>query len=1385
MALLLAIVMTMGLWAVPAFAGEDGDLDAPQEGIEQQVPAVTPTPIPEETPGGSEVAPTVEPTPSAPEDKEPGENEEDGMELIPLQPGPTEPVDEMAKIYVSADGVDEAGNGTEEAPYATLAYAVGQAPAEATIYVMSDLVMDKMAWIMGKDITIASYPEDAQWTISRGEMATSSDTGRSWYNPAMIEVNGSLYLEDIILDDGGEHEGTYYLQQGTGSDHTVTFTSDYRDSKGNRPNPPVPAYEATYGNKELVQDAMIASYDGKGKIVLGAGAVLKNYGGMSAVRITGAGGELIMLEGSRICNDPEVNEMWQGAADPVPYKEGSKYVARTDYGAAGAVWLQGGSFTMEAGAQIADLNGRAVYADNGRVDIKGEICGLEYNANLWNAAQGVAVHLRGGATGEISGEIYGIDLTGLASASALHVVDKGDIVLSGEIHHVTGGYVLNLICASTGTLTGDIHDISGKVIRLVDESGEPYIGDTDHTVFKMESGATIYGVTNGGVIEAVVNRGSLTAPDGDRDIPYENCDHVSFTIDGEIYGVEGSGVSMISINTGVNSFGPYAKVPGQYIDCTIGENAKIHNNKVTHVIHTLGSTVDIFGEIYENEGCVYSGNHNGADALVTLHDGASIHDNQVVKDAWGSNSTFVLSNAKVVMEEGSSIYKNSSVGTASVAYISKGGQFIMEGGEVYGNSTSSEEGGLISYISGTSWTQMVASVVQLNGGKVYDNTSAGGYDIIIGGNSDEGDKQPSYAGYAGTATPDGDVYDCERCVTIPGGEVMKDVTVHYQKATHTKKIDKVSHSYIDYYGMELTAASGTKLGVIHKTPAEEATNGLTRLTEAASSYGCSAPFTAFWVQNDEGTPITIKMDAADGVPSETMHVPDKPFDPAKPVYVLCWQTEGMGLLSESAQPTFYAATVAADGTITFDIAPEKTGAAGCAIALVQPDIIDGALELTTTVKEIKAGQESYTIPYTVKFDLAKGGITAESIQSAVVTFYSTDPNWNGKSVDLDKASLAGTWDMVLPKVDFQPGKTLTTSAKITIQTTAGEKTFYSNGVDIKMIGLETYVIKATADTHGKITPAGSISVTEGNDQSFTITPNSGYRIDDVLVDGRSVGARSSYEFENVDRDHTIHASFYKKSSGGGGGGGGGGSTEVPEEPVPLDPLPELVKGDHFAYIVGRDDGMVHPEAQITRGEVATIFFRLLTEESRDYYWNTVSPFPDVAEDAWYKTAVATLSRAEIVHGRSDGTFAPDAAITRAEFASIATRFFGGTYEGKDLFSDIQGHWAQDAINLAADRGIVNGYVDGTFRPDQPISRAEAIAMINRTLDRRPHADHLLDDMIVWKDNMDEDAWYYLDIQEATNSHDFKPSKSEKGEAQYEIWTELLPNPDWSALYRNR
>ena len=222
-------------------------------------------------------------------------------------------------------------------------------------------------------------------------------------------------------------------------------------------------------------------------------------------------------------------------------------------------------------------------------------------------------------------------------------------------------------------------------------------------------------------------------------------------------------------------------------------------------------------------------------------------------------------------------------------------------------------------------------------------------------------------------------------------------------------------------------------------------------------------------------------------------------------------------------------------------------------------------------------------------------------------------------------------------------------------------------------------------------------------------------------------------------------------------------------------VPDLLNGDdHFAYVIGYADGTVRPLDNISRAEVATIIFRLLDPDVRDEYLTTNNTFEDVNEGMWCNTAISTLARLGIVYGRTSTFFDPDASITRAEFAAICARFDDSGIEADSSFTDISGHWAEDEIERAATLGWIRGYTDGTFRPNNLITRAEAMTMINRVLQRLPEdEDDLLDDMNVWPDNQPDD-WYYLAVQEATNSHDF----NRKSDGVHEHWTEMTADPDW-------
>ena len=221
--------------------------------------------------------------------------------------------------------------------------------------------------------------------------------------------------------------------------------------------------------------------------------------------------------------------------------------------------------------------------------------------------------------------------------------------------------------------------------------------------------------------------------------------------------------------------------------------------------------------------------------------------------------------------------------------------------------------------------------------------------------------------------------------------------------------------------------------------------------------------------------------------------------------------------------------------------------------------------------------------------------------------------------------------------------------------------------------------------------------------------------------------------------------------------------------------PDLLNdSDHFAYVIGYMDGNVRPYGLISRAETTTIFFRLLKDSVRDGNLLTSNTYTDVADDYWANTAISTMTGLGIVQGRSTTTFDPKAPITRAQFAAICARFDTGKSNGEQTFTDIKGHWAEKYIQRAAELGWIKGFEDGTFRPDTYITRAQAMTMINRVLNRIPEEESdLLPGMNVWPDCNPGD-WFYLAVQEATNSHDF-----EHKAGNYETWTKLMKNPDWT------
>ena len=281
----------------------------------------------------------------------------------------------------------------------------------------------------------------------------------------------------------------------------------------------------------------------------------------------------------------------------------------------------------------------------------------------------------------------------------------------------------------------------------------------------------------------------------------------------------------------------------------------------------------------------------------------------------------------------------------------------------------------------------------------------------------------------------------------------------------------------------------------------------------------------------------------------------------------------------------------------------------------------------------------------------------------------------------------------------------------------------------------------------------------GKDYSVTSPKISGYTADKLVVSG------------TMPADNRTVTVTYTKN-------GGHHPRPKPTVEIEDDDALGLNTTDHFAYIVGYGNGEVRPQNNITRAEVATIFFRLLTDDVRDENLTKTNRYSDVAATSWYNTAVSTLSSMGIITGYPDGTFRPNAAITRAEFAAIAARFDNNGDKAAAKFSDIANHWAKDEISIAYNNGWITGYPNGTFGPQRDITRAETMTLVNRVLNRQPETeDDLLPNMTVWTDNANPKAWYYLAVQEATNSHYYKFKTNSK----YEKWTELRETRDWTQL----
>ena len=331
--------------------------------------------------------------------------------------------------------------------------------------------------------------------------------------------------------------------------------------------------------------------------------------------------------------------------------------------------------------------------------------------------------------------------------------------------------------------------------------------------------------------------------------------------------------------------------------------------------------------------------------------------------------------------------------------------------------------------------------------------------------------------------------------------------------------------------------------------------------------------------------------------------------------------------------------------------------------------------------------------------------------------------------------------------DYEEGERLTLTGDLTLY--AQWRKNGSTGTDTT-----SYTIDASASRGGDISPSGRVFVARGNDRTFRITADEGYVIDDVRVDGESVGAVHTYTFENVRRDHTIEVIFVPD-----------GQQTVAYGPDDTGVSDWLNVDDHVSYLNGYPGGLFGPNDNMTRAEVAQMFYNLLLNQNVTV---TVS-FADVSADAWYAQAVNALASLGIVQGVGDGMFAPERTITRAEFTVIAMRFAELPTGGTNPFSDVRtSDWFYAQVVGAAQYGWITGYTNGTFGPNNTITRAEVTAIVNRMLSRSADEDFVDDNAaeLVRFNDVSDTYWAYYDIMEATNSHEYEWDNNA------EEWTDL-------------
>lgn len=1352
------------------------------------------------------------------------------------------PVNEPAgkptqKVYVSKNGDDTTGTGESDNPYATLQKAVSTALDGATIYVMTDLTINELARITDKHLTITSVDPAHPVTLTRGSVQ-GADNNQSHYNSAMIEVTtvasedsdnaSSVTLTGIILDDAGGYDGTYFAQ---------TNTSSISES-----------------NLDFVQDSMVTAH-GKGNqavnIVLGDGAVLKNYGGMSAVYGT-ANAHITMLAGSKI-TAPNVTDREKSSSKP----------PKDETGAAGAVWLQGAELIMNEGAEICDMMGRAVYVDGGSATISGDIFNIKADADMWQGKGGVAVHVRNNADVTF-GSTALFDNSNVSAK-----IDSAVYVNQGSFEMVDGSKICNLAgtavqgYGSTTQPEGSINiTIDGEICGIINggnainlnESGGLYckIGPNADIHHNTVWAATLYAQGPGIVIDLYGTIRDNTSTQYSAGIWLAN----NFT---------GAKLTMydgakITGNTSVNDGAAVIVSRGTFImdggsisnNCSVG-NASLaggvsvrrsgsftmNAGEITNNITTgYGGGVQYNDDSWGNEcitlnGGTISGNIMNATATLNEDTGKYDFTNGVSNDFSVSTSQFGHIDRYVTISD------DMVIGNENI-YFEKYG-FTMDNpgsGVKFGNASTDCEtavttalaGQYLTGVRGSLWYQTShANFPMTVTGLTYDDTKDL-YAAVIETKAD-GTPVDNAAVKLQVVEPD----ENGTCHLVLPGNANGYAVVFLQEEDDRARIVKVTPADItvytggESYSGAVSGTSGSTEGLpepgFYITLSEALDEDLRELAnytgegpmdlsdwisfEVSTTSGESRSWTLERYDKDGESTVTIdgkeryiyRLVASEGqdavrvqftnengeaIPSDEfvidlntlyqefdMSIYTNTVDAGSVVAKVKGETDQYtvstssgvltvrgvvntengttGIVDKVPSTAENVTAVAAEGTkylinnSTLEV-NDPTG-----VKLLADNIVEeGKQALTQYLLDGDYGLDEefkFEYRYLDLVDSSNGNVWIRPSQEMTIFWpYPEGADSNDTFYVIHFDGLDRNYDDLKTALEKNEPKVCAvsyTSGGITFKTDSFSP-FALVWEENAITPTTRYTITASAGEGGSISPSGSVRVSRGSSKTFTMKADEGYEINDVLVDGESVGAVDSYTFKNVKEAHTISVSF----------------RQLPPTPDDTGVSDWLNTKDHLAYLQGFPNGCFGPSQNMTRAEAAQMFYNLLLDKD---VTQTVT-FSDVPADAWYADAVNTLASIGILEGVGGDRFEPTRVITRAEFTAIGMRFGDLSTEGENIFSDVdEDDWFYDVVVGSIQYGWINGFTDGTFRPYQTITRAEVTVITNRMLGRSADEDYVDEhgDQLRKFCDVDKDNWAYYDIAEATNAHEYVKSGSQE------------------------